>query len=73
MNLVQNLESNMSKQRRRLENIFRHKSHEIWLKDGDRNTGFFHSSIIMKKRSNLIHVIKEMIFGSQTGIAFVSI
>ena len=34
----------------------RQKSREIWLKEGDRNTGFFHRMVNSHKRGN--HIIK---------------
>ena len=38
-----------------LEEIsWRQKSREIWLKDGDRNTGFFHKMANSRRRGNQI-------------------
>lgn len=48
------IEENLRIQRARLESIFRQKSQEVWLKEGDRNTKFFHMSIMMRRRRNKI-------------------
>lgn len=46
-------------QRNTLEYIFRQKSREVWLKHGDRNTKFFHLSLITQRRRNKIMAIKK--------------
>lgn len=44
---------------RREEILWRVKSRELWLKEGDRNTRFFHLSTINKRRKNQIEWIKK--------------
>lgn len=46
-------------QRARLEPILRQKSREVWLKDDDRNSKFFHMSLTVRCRRNRIPSIKE--------------
>ena len=43
----------------REEDMWRQKSREVWLKEGDRNTKFFHTSTINKRRINKIDRIKN--------------
>lgn len=45
--------------RDRWESIMREKSREVWLKEGDRNSGFFHTSLINRRSRNTIHAIKD--------------
>lgn len=45
-------------QRARLESILCQKSQETWLKKGDKNSGFFHTSLTIKRRKNKILSIK---------------
>ena len=40
------------------ETSWRQKSREIWLKEGDRNTGFFHRMANSHKKSNTIEMIR---------------
>ena len=42
----------------RMDTIWKQKSREIWLKDGDRNTKFFHLSTIIQRRQNSIDAIR---------------
>jgi hypothetical protein len=43
------------------EDLFwRQRSREAWLKDGDRNTKFFHASVNQKRRNGLIHEIADL-------------
>ena len=41
------------------ETSWRQKSREIWLKEGDRNTGFFHRIANSHKKSNTIERISD--------------
>nr|XP_048330864.1 uncharacterized protein LOC125422764 [Ziziphus jujuba var. spinosa] len=45
--------------RSRWESILRQKSRETWLKEGDKNTKFFHSSLLNRRRKNKIQAIKD--------------
>uniref|UniRef100_A0A2N9FV45 Reverse transcriptase domain-containing protein n=1 Tax=Fagus sylvatica TaxID=28930 RepID=A0A2N9FV45_FAGSY len=42
----------------RLETVWRQKSRETWLKEGDRNSRFFHLSTIIRRKHNSIDAIK---------------
>ena len=46
-------------QRERQEKIFKQKSREVWLQEGDRNTKFFHASIVIQRRRNRILSIND--------------
>ncbi|KAH9310079.1 hypothetical protein KI387_037990, partial [Taxus chinensis] len=41
------------------ESYWHQKSREIWLKDGDQNTKFFHASVKARRNSNYISAIKQ--------------
>lgn len=43
----------------REEIFWRQKSRETWLKDGDRNTKFFHTSVKVRRSQNKIFSIKN--------------
>lgn len=42
----------------RNESMWRQKSRETWLKDGDRNTRYFHTSAVVHRRHNNIDAIR---------------
>ena len=44
---------------RRNEMLWRQKSREMWLKDGDKNSKFFHLSTIIRRKKNSIDAIKD--------------
>ena len=44
---------------RRNEMLWRQKSHETWLKDGDKNSKFFHLSTIIRRKRNSIDALKD--------------
>ncbi|XP_030936396.1 uncharacterized protein LOC115961577 [Quercus lobata] len=43
----------------RSEVLWRQKSRELWLKEGDKNSKFFHLSTIIRRRRNTIEAIKN--------------
>lgn len=43
----------------RKELIWKQRSKELWLKQGDKNTKFFHLSIIIRRRKNAINAIRN--------------
>lgn len=46
-------------QRNRLESIHRQKSHELWRKEGNQNTKYFHLSTVVKGRRNRLEAIRD--------------
>ncbi|PKI31207.1 hypothetical protein CRG98_048402, partial [Punica granatum] len=53
--LIAELEENLTGK----DLIWRQKSRELWLKEGDRNTKFFHLSTVVRRSSNRIAAIKD--------------
>ena len=43
----------------RYDTVWKQKSREIWLRDGDRNTKLFHLSTIIRRRHNAIDAIRN--------------
>lgn len=50
---------NLRIQKTRMELILCQKSREVWLKEGDKNSKFFHMSLMMRRRRNNIFAIKD--------------
>jgi exonuclease III len=44
---------------RRNETLWRQKSREMWLKEGDKNSKFFHLSTVIRRKRNSIDAIKD--------------
>nr|XP_048317979.1 uncharacterized protein LOC125418477 [Ziziphus jujuba var. spinosa] len=55
----QELQSAIDEWRLRLELVWRQKSRELRLKEGDRNSKFFHATTVAKRRKNQIVAIKD--------------
>lgn len=53
------MEANLREQRTRLECIYQQQSRDIWLKEGYRNTKFFHTFVLIKRRRNHFHAIRD--------------
>ncbi|CAL1356008.1 unnamed protein product [Linum trigynum] len=41
------------------ESFLRHKSRDLWLKGGDSNSPYFHMSLKMRQRRNMITMLKD--------------
>ncbi len=53
------LQGELNEWLRRNEILWRQKSRETWLKDGDKNSRFFHISSIIRRKRNSIDAIKD--------------
>ena len=50
----------MEDRKKQEEILWKHKSHILWLKEGERNTKFFHRTSIQRRHSNKItHLISD--------------
>ena len=56
--IEEELQVELSKWLARTEVLWKQKSRELWLKEGDRNTKIFHLSTIIRRRRNHIDAIK---------------
>ena len=54
-----NLQGELNEWLRRNEALWRQKQRETWLKDGDKNSKFFHLSTIIRCKRNSIDAIKN--------------
>ena len=57
--LEEALQVELSEWLARTEVLWKQKSRELWLKEGDRSTKFFHMSTIIRRRRNHIDAIKS--------------
>ncbi|GMY18265.1 transposon tx1 uncharacterized 149 kda protein [Fagus crenata] len=53
-----NLQAELNCWLSRNESMWRRKSRETWLKNGDRNTRYFHTSAVVRRRHNSIDAIR---------------
>lgn len=56
---VQQIEKELDQVLKAEETMWFHRSRALWLKDGDRNSSFFHYKASMRKRRNTIKTIKD--------------
>lgn len=62
MNLQRKIKEELKTHRYWLEIIYKQKSREVWLATVDRNTRFFHASLVAPRRRNKNLVIKRGLF-----------
>lgn len=53
------IESQLRTQRKRFESILHQKSRELWIAKRDRNTNYFHTSVLTRRRTNIILAIED--------------
>lgn len=53
------IQMELHEQRRRLEQILKQKSRELWLQDGDNNSYFFFASTLVSRRQNRVLAIQK--------------
>ena len=56
---IAELKSKLSKAYKEKELYWSQKSRSTWLKEGDRNTAYFHTSVMAKKRRNTISTLQK--------------
>lgn len=57
--LKRQLQDELDKWRLRLELLWRQKSREVWILQGDQNTRFFHASTVVNRKCNFIGALKN--------------
>ena len=55
----QNLLQDLIKREQQEETLWKQKSRKLWLREGDRNTSFFHKSIVQHRQQNHINHFKS--------------
>lgn len=56
---VIDIEVQLREHRRWLEVLLHQKARELWIDAGDRNTKYFHTSVLMRRRANRINAIED--------------
>lgn len=54
INYLLKVENALKEQKRWMESIWFQKARELWFKERDRNTKYFHTSLLIRRRSNMI-------------------